>query len=48
MLEVKNIIPCNDSTDKHIFDFTEDGTTGRALFEDNIELLQQLLAIHPD
>ena len=48
MLQVKNIIPCVDDTKKHIFDFAEEGTVGRAIFEDNIELLQQLLAVHPD
>ena len=48
MLQVKNIIPSDVFTKKHIFDFSEEGTVGRAIFEDNIELLQQLLAVHPD
>ena len=48
MLEVKSILPPNKCTDKHIFDFAEEGTIGRAIFEDNIELLQHLLAAHPD
>ena len=48
MLEVKNIIPSNKYTGKHIFDFSEEGTVGRAIFEDNFELLQQLLTIHPE
>ena len=48
MLQVKNILPSGKYTYKHIFDFSEEGTIGRAIFEDNIELLQQLLADHPD
>ena len=48
MLQVKNIIPSDRYISKHIFDFAEEGTVGRAIFEDNIELLQQLLAVHPD
>ena len=48
MLQVKKIIPSNDDNYSHIFDFAEEGTVGRAIFEDNVELLQQLLAIHPD
>ena len=35
-LLVKNILP------------SDEDTVGRAIFEDNIELLQQLLAVHPD
>ena len=48
MLEVKNIFPSSGETIEHIFDFAEEGTVGRAIFEDNIELLQQLLAIQHD
>ena len=48
MLEVKNIIPSDYETKKHIFDFAEEGTVGRSLFEDNVELLQQILADHPN
>ena len=33
---------------KHVFDFAEEGTVGRAIFEDDVDLLQQLLAINPD
>ena len=48
MLQVKNILPSDKYTDKHIFDFAEEGTVGRAIFEDNIELLQQLIATKTD
>ena len=48
MLEVRNIFPSCEFTNQNVFDFAEEGTVGRALFEDNIELLQQLLAVHPD
>ena len=27
---------------------SEEGTVGRAIFDDNIELFQQLLTVHPD
>ena len=37
MLQVKNITPSD-----------EEGTIERAIFDDNIELLQQLPADHPD
>ena len=43
MLQDKNIIPSDLSEDNHIFDFAEEGTVGRAIFEDNIDSLQQLL-----
>ena len=33
--------------DNHVFDFAEEGTIESAIFEDNIELLQQLLAVLP-
>ena len=32
ILEVRNILPSNDSTNKHIFDFAEEETVGRAIF----------------
>ena len=43
MLQVKKIIPSDKSTNKHVFDFAEEGTVGSATFGDNNELLQQIL-----
>ena len=48
MLQVKNIIPYDRFTEEHIFDFEKEGTVERAIFEDNIVLLQQLLAVNSD
>ena len=48
MLEVKNILPSDKDTEKHIFDFAEEGTVGRAIFEDDNDLLQKLLATQSD
>ena len=48
MLQVKNYIPLDYKTNEHVFDFAEEGTVERAIFEDNVDLLQQLLAIQPD
>ena len=45
---IGEINPYDVNTNKYVFDFAEEGTVGRAIFEDNIELLQQLLAVHPD
>ena len=33
---------------QHIFDFEEERTVERAIFDDNIELLQQILVVHHD
>ena len=48
MYQVKNILPYDRITNKHIFDFAEEGTIGRAIFDDNLELFQQLLADNSD
>ena len=48
MLEVKKILPSHGLTDKHIFDLAEEGKVERAIIDDNIELLQQLLTARPD
>ena len=49
MLRAKNIIPSASGTEKYkyIFDFAKEGTIGRAIFEDNVDSPQQLLATRP-
>jgi hypothetical protein len=48
MLQVKNITPHKEHLDEHVFDFAEEETIGRALFEDDIDYLQHLLASQPE
>ena len=48
MLCAKGILIPDGKENKNIFDFAEEGTVKKALFDDNIESLQQLLALCPD
>ena len=45
MLNVRNIIPY-EGADIHVFDFADEETVGRAIFEDDIDLLQRIIAVH--
>ena len=48
MLHMKNIIPESDFLNEHIFDFAEDGTIERAIFEDDVNKVRQLMAIQTE
>ena len=48
MLIEKNVIPCVGKTIKRVFGFSDEKTIGRAIFEDNIDMLQTLLATPTD
>ena len=45
MLQMKKIVTKSEFCNEHIFDFEEEGTVGRSIFEDDISKLQQLMAI---
>ena len=44
MSQVKGILPKEKGTDEHVFDFAEEGTVGRFIFEDDVDSLQRIIA----
>ena len=48
MLQIEKVFPADDKIAKHVFDFADDGTVGKAIFDDDLELLMKLLEEHPD
>ena len=48
MLQVKGTYQKDKYTNEYIFDFAGDATIGKAIFEDDIEQLKQLLAMEDD
>ena len=48
MLGAGNVVPCDYLTGMNILDFADDGTIERAIFEDDFDSLQQLLAYSID
>lgn len=42
MLRVKNLLPSSEYSDDYVFNFAEDGTIERSIFEDNFDSVQQL------
>ena len=48
MPQVKNVLSVDNETEKYVFDIFEEKTIGRALYEDNVELLQQILTTNRD
>ena len=48
LVQAKDLIPADINTNKHIFDFADEGTFERMLFEDDINALQRFLAIQTD
>ena len=39
MLQVKNFLPSDEYTKKHVFDFAEEGTVGRAIFNNFLRII---------